>query len=143
MQHNAAHDLHVIRKHVQHAPRRLPDRGKRLRQDLVRRLTLFEARLKPRRLVLELRVGELLHPRSQRVDPAKNPQNRMQLWVPYPLSGCHCVLLPSVCFTLFPDVNKASFFVSSGPLPSVKITCSRHLAAVRYQNPVPLAGSRP
>ena len=60
MQHDAAHQLHRIGAHAQHAVRRLADGGKGLRQDVVQRFAIGEALLEFRRLGLKLGVGQRL-----------------------------------------------------------------------------------
>ena len=42
MQDNAADKLHRVMLHIQHTPRRLADRRKRLGQDIVQRLAFFQ-----------------------------------------------------------------------------------------------------
>ena len=60
MQHDAAHQLHPVGAHAQHAVRRLPHGGKGLRQNIVQSLAVGKALLELRRLGLKLGVGHSL-----------------------------------------------------------------------------------
>ena len=68
VQHHAADQLDVEVAHVEHAPARLADDRERLRQEVVERLAVGEARLELRGLATQLFVGEFLDLRLFSVD---------------------------------------------------------------------------
>ena len=57
VEHDAAHQLHPVGTHAQHAVRGLPHGGKGLRQDVVQSFSVLETLFELRRLGLELGVG--------------------------------------------------------------------------------------
>jgi hypothetical protein len=68
VQDHAADQLHVVVAHTQHAAAGLAAHRERFRQHLVQGLAAGDAPAQFRGLGLQLRIGELLHLRFQRVD---------------------------------------------------------------------------
>ena len=68
VQHHAADQLHIVVTQTEHAVRRFAHHGKCLRQQLVERLALLEARFESVSLGTQVGVGELLHGRLQHVN---------------------------------------------------------------------------
>ena len=79
MQHNAAHQLHPVGAHTQHAVCRLPHSGKGLRQNVVQRLAVGQTLFEFRRLGLQLCIGEGLVFIAQRLDLIHNGVDGFQL----------------------------------------------------------------
>ena len=79
MQHDAAHQLHPVGAHTQHAVRGLPHGGKSLRQNVIQSLAVCKALLEFRRLGLKLRVGQRLVFVAQRLDLVHNGIDGLQL----------------------------------------------------------------
>ena len=79
MQHDAAHQLHPVGAHTQHAVRGLPHGGKSLRQNVIQSLAVGKTLLELRGLGLKLCIGEGLVFIAQRLDLIHNGVDGFQL----------------------------------------------------------------
>ena len=79
VQHDAAHQLHPVGTHAQHAVGSLPDGGESLRQDVVQGLAIGETVLELLGLGLELGVAHGLVLISQSIDLVHDGVDGLQL----------------------------------------------------------------
>ena len=79
MEHNAAHQLHGVGAHAQHAVGGLPHGGKGLRQDVVQRFAVGQTLLELRSLGLQLGIRQLFVVLLQRGDLVHDGVDALQL----------------------------------------------------------------
>ena len=79
MQHNAAHQLHTVRAHAQHAVGGFAGGGEGFGQDVVQRFAVGQTLLELRGLGLQLRIGHGAVVILQRLDLVHNGIDALQL----------------------------------------------------------------